>query len=503
MQLTAIDNQIQRFGLILLLLTIFAYLWFASTPLPLGGPNVNLASLSIFMAIAHGLIIMTQQRLVFCNNFIPMVTISLLLLTWIVITGLNTGQISFFTLPRLVIRIALGICMMIAVYLLVDKMHWIRWMLSADVLAVFVSSLFGLATFFIGDPFWDIWTTVATVLDDDLASAQRGRIAGLDGTPIVFSYSLAIAIPFVFALFLRHPSRGKIYHSVLGAILLILTITMIINSTRSMVLGVILALIIISIAALKWLPNRQTLLLAAILIIAGLLISAGLHIAGIAPQVGRIVKFNDFSAQTRIPYITTAIRYSLDNPRGTGQKYSPSIKHIDPNIDPKNSSPLTKPVAKNASPKHIDSNIDPKNSSPLTKPVAKNASPDSKPNTQLVKNIQSNTPHNQFFGILVYYGYPGLILLVLFHFFVLRSLYYSYRLINRQTNDNTETFVLFFALVGGLTAYLINSLFHNAAPFFGDWFYFIWVGLVLSTERILASSCTDSHQTPPSSAKHA
>ena len=155
----------------------------------------------------------------------------------------------------------------------------------------------------------------------------------------------------------------------------------------------------------------------------------------------RIWRTSDSSARARIPMTLTALRYSLDHPLGTGT-YSPTREHIGEGLDP-----------------------------------------------AMVEHLLVNTPHNQFLNVLVYYGYPGLVLLVAFYLLILRSLVYSGRFILRS--GDASLYFLGTAVVGALAAYGVNSLLHNSGPFVGDWAHFFIVGLVFSIERIVASRMAD------------
>ena len=151
----------------------------------------------------------------------------------------------------------------------------------------------------------------------------------------------------------------------------------------------------------------------------------------------RLLGTSDTSARERLPMTLTALRYSLDHPLGTGS-YSPTREHIGEGLD-----------------------------------------------DAMVERLLVKTPHNQFLNVLVYYGFPGLTLLVAFYLLILRSLVHSGRYILRS--GDTSLYFLGTAAFGALAAYGVNSLLHNAGPFVGDWAHFLIVGLVFSIERIAAS----------------
>ena len=108
----------------------------------------------------------------------------------------------------------------------------------------------------------------------------------------------------------------------------------------------------------------------------------------------------------------------------------------------------------------------------------------------MAEEVLAQTPHNQFLVVLVYYGYPGLVLLAAFYLLIGRSLLATAR--HYLSSRDTESLVLVAAVAGSLAGYGLNSLFHNAGPFVGDWFHFVIVGLVFSIERLAAERASQS-----------
>ncbi len=155
------------------------------------------------------------------------------------------------------------------------------------------------------------------------------------------------------------------------------------------------------------------------------------------PAYSNLTSVSDMSARARPYMAAAAIRYALDHPLGTGRYFLERF-YISPNISP-----------------------------------------------MLAHHILSQTPHNQFLVVLVYYGLPGLILLALLYLTVLRSLIHSIRLVIRH--QDTDVIVLLRAGMGGITGYVVQSLVHNAGPFVGDWYHFFMIGLVFSVQRVLIS----------------
>ncbi len=151
----------------------------------------------------------------------------------------------------------------------------------------------------------------------------------------------------------------------------------------------------------------------------------------------RIFTYSGWSAQLRMYMAPTALRYSLNYPLGTGT-YRPGESHVAWN-----------------------------------------------PHRELVPYILDLPPHNQFLYVMVLFGFPGLILIVLFYMLVLRSLVSSARYI-LPSRDASLHFIL-VGVSGALFSYSIVSLLHPEGPFIVDWSHFFIIGLVFSIQKIAAA----------------
>ena len=152
------------------------------------------------------------------------------------------------------------------------------------------------------------------------------------------------------------------------------------------------------------------------------------------PGIDRIFYFDDPSVQSRLPMAVAALRRALQHPLGTAE-YTPDRTYISDDIDPR-----------------------------------------------VAVLVRQTSPHNQFLEVLVYYGFPGLVLVLSFYVYVLRSLLRCARLAMR--NQDTEAFFLIAVVAGSLAAYLIHSQFHPLGPFVDDWYHFFLIGLLFGIQRI-------------------
>ena len=223
-----------------LLATILANAWFAGTPLPLGGPNVVLGVAAVLLALSLALCdFLAGKRLVVTKNLIPLTVVSSLLAGWAAIVHLFNDTGLWLTVGKM----ALGIGILFAVYLTVTGAGKAWFMIAAGVVAAFVSALFGLATIYIGEPFWSLWFVLANPSPLQTTPVLWGRAAGLSSSTANFAYLMVIAIPSALAMLLYNPLRGRgarlAWDSVLLLLLAVLVVALLANATRSAILGVV------------------------------------------------------------------------------------------------------------------------------------------------------------------------------------------------------------------------------------------------------------------------
>ena len=274
---------------------------------------------------------------------------------------------------------------------------------------------------------------------------------------ITFAYQLAVAIPLAIGMLLVFPFRffplGRLaerdeapnpsaisrdewlWRGAIVVLLTILTTALILNASRSALLGVFfggLAALMPLMLKLPGLRRTPNLLSLAIVAVATFALVSLIEEGGISR---RIVSVQDTSARARLPMAITALRYAVEYPLGTVM-YRPEPRHLPSGLDP-----------------------------------------------AVQREVLRHTPHNQFLVVLVYYGWPGLALLMLFYGVIAVALLSSIRLaLKLGTADAT---VLVAALAGCIASYGCNSLFHNAGPFVGDWYHWIVIGLVFSAHAVL------------------
>ena len=486
-------------------------IWTVAVYPPIGSAKVFILSLGtavLIAAVCFAAELRGDRRLVRLYERVapiaPIVAVSIALMSWAAVVYLATDTLAPLRLGHFI----MGTSLIGAVWFAIDSAFRVKLTLSVVVLATALSALYGTAVTILGDPFMTIWVIISKVdLDRIPGIVAGGRMAGLSQNIVAFSYMLAAAVPLTFAYLLgggRLSSRRRTWSmwAALFVVLALMLTVLLLNATRSAILGGVGGCAVAGAAILLLRPGlwkRTAVILGLlavwmlVLFVPGVRGADAILASGPTPELDnvgggleeawfgrtlirvtqpgwpsygnstyerelrekivtarelwresrgdfglnrRIVSFKDTSARARIPMALTALRYSLDYPLGTG-RYSPEERHVPSGLEPR-----------------------------------------------IAEEVLKTTPHNQFLVVLVYYGYPGLALLGAFYLLVGWSLLKTARRSLRLRD--TESMILVAAVTGSLAGYGLNSLFHNAGPFVGDWFHFITVGLVFSIERLSA-----------------
>ena len=263
----------RRLTIVLLMATVAANILFASSPLPLGGPNVVLGVLLVLASMVYAFLrfraAQEQNPAPFIRAafeefrpIIPAVAVGALMLAWMF--GVHSVTDTFDYRPIRWWQIGMGICVLISVYVVVDTLLRASLVILAFVLATFASTLFGVAVSFIGSPFLAIWLNIATVFEKDLTIIlATSRVAGLAPDSVAFGYQLAVAVPLAFAALLygglgkdAATSHRNIYRVVLFLALMTMITVMFLNGTRSVFLGVAVGLLVILIPSIT--PTKMS-----------------------------------------------------------------------------------------------------------------------------------------------------------------------------------------------------------------------------------------------------
>ena len=237
----------------LLVVAVFGHVWFASTPLPFGGPNILSAVAATLLAVvlclwrsaplprgANGLrraFAAALPRRV--RSAMPVLLTACAMWAWALAVYWRTDTFDANRMGQL----AVGIGVLFA-SLCVLTARRAKVLIAAIVVAVSLSALFGLGVLVVGGPFVDAWLRIAEVAESDLEVVLvQGRTAGAAVHTHIFGYQLVVAIVLAFALLiLGAPARWGRWALAVDAVLFLLLMCMlaalVVNAGRSTVLGV-------------------------------------------------------------------------------------------------------------------------------------------------------------------------------------------------------------------------------------------------------------------------
>ena len=242
----------------LLVLAVFGQIWFASTPLPFGGPNIGAAAAAALLAVVlwvwqsaplarsagvrHAIAVGFLERF---RPALPALAVALAMWAWVLSVYLRTGTFDSMRMGQL----TTGIGTLFAL-LCVLSVRRGRRLIAALVIATSVSALFGFGVLVVGQRFVDVWMYIANVAETDLeAILVFGRTAGAAVHPGTLGYQLAVALVLGFAtLVLGPPARhGRLTRLADAAVFVLVTsmlVSLVVNATRSTMLGVAMGVVL-------------------------------------------------------------------------------------------------------------------------------------------------------------------------------------------------------------------------------------------------------------------
>jgi len=271
----------------------------------------------------------------------------------------------------------------------------------------------------------------STISGFDVSEAIRNyRKSGLLPSTHMFSYALAISIPFALCkfCFVKEVAKRVAY----GAASFFLLLGMILSGSRS----IILATIVVMLYLFFNLESRYRLAITAfsvsVFLVLALVLTTifPLRLQGVFPHFGRIIYWGEMSSALEDARLSTwkcGVNVGLANPIfGSGADYQSKARAACGEMI------LT-----------TDSKVRP--------------------------------PHNQFIGVFAHYGVIAAIVLILAYYSILAEI----RIVIRYHIFKNEGVILFCIL----TSYVINSFFHNRGLINSLDFWFI-IGLVFALNRM-------------------
>lgn len=252
----------------LLVAAVLAQIWFASTSLPLGGPNVVLAGLAMLAAAVcfalpvllslssadRACSVLFADRLGDLRPIGATLVVLAAAIAWAVVVSAFNGAWDAVLLGKM----AFGAGVLCAVLLAVDTVRRASAFALAVPFAVGVSALYGVLFILVGEPFISGWVWLTSAADEHLEMLFHGASSGLAVHPSTFGNQLAIAIPVALSAVLWSALDGRDRLRVLRVAaalvcLALLTTLLLVNASRSSLVGAVAG---VGAAAWLWLRRR-------------------------------------------------------------------------------------------------------------------------------------------------------------------------------------------------------------------------------------------------------
>lgn len=360
------------------------------------------------------------------NKYSQRILISFILFIFLTIiinwaNGISFNSIFLMT-GKLISTLLLGFCTMF----FIKNEKQLKIFLYFLIGFMSISALVGIGQFLGINFFWKLRELIGIDTEHIIGQQilQRSRIPGLAYYSIPFSYQLASVVPLIFGILIL--KKNAFY---LNVTFIICFLALLVSLIKSAALGAIIGLFVIvylrSNLKIKKVKIFNFIILLILILLIFNILTGNLFYQYYHKQIFEPT----ISTLSRIPLLLAGFKIFVNNPFGVGMgQYSKYGAEFLPELS------------------HM-------------------------PGAQ---KILTTSSHNQFLNILIYYGIFGLLLLVVFYYYIFKGMFYLYR-----NSDSIFIEGVTIGLIGSFSAYIINSMFHNCGPFMIDPFNWYFIGVVM------------------------
>jgi len=374
----------------------------------------------------------TFEKIVFDSRTQKILLISIILFLWEIFVNQVVHTQSFNLLIASTAKVLIFILLGMFIYLVIENKEYFEKYLFIILLLVATSALIGFLQFLDISWAWQLREIQGPIL-------YKAEPAGLALLTLHLSYQLGCTLPLALAMVMSrtsHPKKRLFYICALA----IIALGLIVTTVRSAILGALVGSLLTVFMIREY---KKALMLLLPLIIFALFIFSSVDISSLKP----IVTFSDESASARLPLFVSALNIAKDNPffgLGSGgfQKVAESYYGYVYQMRGAHAIAIT-------------------------------------------------GPHNQFLNTLVYFGIPGLLLLFIFYFTLLKRLIFT-----QKTSCDKYYQYISAGLLGAFISYIINSLFHNTGPFLSDPYNWFFIGAAFVIFKLHNRSEPQPEQSP-------
>lgn len=343
-------------------------------------------------------------------------------LVWVLVRGIFVEHNIWFWLYWIARRIAAPLLIALLMLFLIHKKADLIKFCYAVVAFIFITSVIGVLQYFnVSNIFWRMREVLG--IDESIGYQVHGRvrIPGLASYVVPLSYQLLSAVPLLMALVL---SRLKLAapKGITALALIIVSLCLVLTFMRAAILGSFLGSVIVFVWMFRskitdyWTP--------LFVLLVGLCL---LFLVFFQEHPRKEILKLGGTYYERIPVFLVASKVLAANPIGVGYHYLEEAAEFYPTVF------------------HLARS----------------------------EAVLWAFPHNIFLTIGVTLGFPAILLITIFYFYIIKYLYQA-----SKTGDKAYK-VLSIGILGTFVSYLTNAMFHNASPFFADPFNWFFIGIAL------------------------
>jgi hypothetical protein len=306
-----------------------------------------------------------------------------------------------------------------------ENINSIKLLFIIQASIVTVSSIVAIMQYYDYDIAWLIRIYLGGFNDLEIAKQVygKGRVMGLSWYAIPFAYSLATIIPVLFSILIYEKKIVIKYY--LWLCLSIMITALLLNQTRSAIIGVLVGIVFILFQSGK---RTYALWIISILVIVTTIFGIAQDTSVIRSLQNRFSYKEDVQTIGRIPLYLFSILKVASNPLGINDEYNEDII--------------------------FDKNIS---------------------NYEYSENIQIIAPHNQILTSADKYGWIAIIIII-----GLYSRIYQYLKYSVLSSDSNISQSISLGLYGSFLSYLICSMFHNAGLLSGHVMHWTMIYLIIA-----------------------
>jgi len=409
-------------------LIIVVELWMASSDIFLGvSPRYFIIPLTLATLIFD----LRKKATLFSKSSKNMLIVILVFFVWIIIDQLLILRLGlmFADFYRYLGRFGMHIATAYIFQYYINDEYKLKRVLKFLVCVAAISGFVGLLQAIVGEPFYQL----RNFLQKDIYSASPdvNRVCGLSYYYIPFSYDMLSVIFLPIGILVAHNKRLKNKERLFWLVTSFLMLAGILFSfTRSAIFGFVVSLLILFFIKGRY---KKSVLYVVLFVVIFLLVLFGSKYE----TSKRVFNFSDFSAHSRVVLTKISFFISINNPLGVGVGM------------------FNERAAEHEYYKYVHGMY----------------------GAYIVTQTGS---HNHLMNVVVYFGWIGLLIALLFYYHLYKSVIFSY-----YNSYNEFTKGLSMGFIGFFISYLIHSSFHNAGIFKGGDVIWIILGLIMSVCNLI------------------